>query len=795
MSYILWFDAIRLTDNARVGGKNSSLGEMIYGLTSHNILVPQGFAITVDAYTDFLHSCTHYAAICNLLEQLANTPTLEAVHSTSRTIREYLEHSTMPVELVEAISTSYRTLSEKYGSGAIAVAVRSSATAEDLPDASFAGQQETYLNIYGVDALLDACKRCFASLFTERALIYRQERSIDHMAVGLSIGVQKMVRSDLACAGVAFSLEPESGFHDFITINGAYGLGELVVQGHTTPDEYTVHKKTLALGYRPLIQKKLGRSTKKLMFNSHGTGIIQVPVEPADQQKFCLTDQEVLELASSVHRIEEYYSKLAGRLMPMDIEWAKDGLDNKLYIVQARPETVHSRVTTHMLRQYTVDKASVDKAPIAYGQSVGHAMVTGIARVITSIDQAHELKPGEILVTVMTDPDWGPAMRRAAGIITDQGGRTCHAAIVSRELGKPAIIGTGNGTTVLHTGDTITIDTHQGSTGFIYPGALDFSYQDISLEHQAVPPVPIMLNIGDPAQASTLQQLPVAGVGLARLEFIISQYIGIHPNACLDQHLLPEALRKKIAERSYGYATPREFFVETLASGIGMIAGAFYPRPVIIRLSDFKSNEYRNLLGGELFEQVEENPMLGLRGASRYYSPQFHDAFLLEVAAIRKNLDMFGFTNIALMVPFVRTVTEAARVKDILAQQGLIRGKRDTKLYMMCEIPSNVLLMDKFCAYFDGFSIGSNDLTQLTLGVDRDAGHLATLFDERDEAVKKFMSMAITTARAHKKYISICGQAPSDYPEIADFLIEQGIDAISLNSDAILPFLAKFSHT
>jgi pyruvate,water dikinase len=670
--------------------------------------------------------------------------------------------------------------------------VRSSATAEDLPTASFAGQQETYLNVHDDEELLRACQKCFASLFTDRAIIYRIEKGFDHFKVALSIGVQKMIRSDLACSGVMFTLDPETGFKDVVTINASYGLGESIVQGLVTPDEYVVHKPTFQAGFKSIIKKYVGAKQAKMIYTDSAELIKTVPVSSQQQHEFVLTDDEILELAQFSLIIEREYSALKKSWTPMDIEWAKDGIDGKLYIIQARPETVQARKDNNVLLQYRLKDLAHNAKPLVTGQSIGQKIATGAVRVIHNVTEIAQLQEGEILVTQMTDPDWVPAMRKAAGIITDHGGRTCHAAIVSRELGLAALVGAGNATELLQNEENVTLDCSRGAIGAVYKGILPFTTTKIKLSTLPKPCVPYMVNIADPDSAFECSFLPVAGVGLARVEFIISNTIKIHPMALIHPDKITDAAtQKKIDELTEGYTDKKSFFVDSLSQGIGMIAAGFYPRPVIVRFSDFKTNEYRNLIGGIYFEPEEENPMLGFRGASRYYNERYKDAFALECAALKKARDVMGLTNIIIMVPFVRTTQEAQAVMREMKVHGLVRGKNNLKVYMMCELPANVVLMQKFSKYFDGFSIGSNDLTQFTLGVDRDSQMLADLFDERDEAVKEMLKLAIAGARKNKKSIGICGQAPSDYPELLPFLINCGISSISLNADSVIQALKK----
>ena len=715
---------------------------------------------------------------------------LEDLQQRGADIRSLISKAPLPTDLSQEILAAYKELSAQYETDTCSVAVRSSATAEDLPHASFAGQQETYLNVLSPEDLLEACANAFASLFTDRAISYRIDYGFEHMDVALSIGVQKMVRSDRATAGVLFTLDTESGFRDVIFINSSYGLGESVVKGTVSPDEFFVHKPTLREGHRALLKRRLGDKRIKVVYADGVGGTVEVDVDAEAYKAFSLTDDEVLELAGYVLTIEDHYTSLRGSWAPMDIEWAKDGDDGKLYIVQARPETVHSLRAKegYTYTEYKVDAAAVAAAKeLVVGKSVGSAMVTGTARVIADSSQMNELKEGEILITDMTDPDWEPILKRAGGVITNRGGRTCHAAIVSRELGIPAIVGAAGATESITTGSSITLDCSRGERGVVYEGAISFDVKEHTIEALPEVPAQIMVNLGDPDSAFRHAHLPVAGVGLARLEFIISSSIGVHPMALVHpEKIADEDIKQKIAERAYGYENGSAFFVDTLAREIGTIVAAFYPRPVIVRLSDFKSNEYRGLLGGEFFEPEEENPMVGFRGASRYDHDHYREAFALECAALKRVRDEMGLTNARVMVPFVRTVSEAERVVAVLESHGLGRGANGLELYMMVEVPSNVILLDQFAKHFDGFSIGSNDLTQFTLAVDRDSELIATLFDERDPAVKAMMGWAIDGAKKVGKPIGICGQAPSDFPELASFLIERGITSLSLNSDSVI---------
>jgi pyruvate, water dikinase len=801
MRYIRYFEEIGLTDVNTVGGKNGSLGEMITQLSSQGIRVPTGFAITADAYWHYLNENKLLANMKSIMRTLHNTKDLKRLHKVGSEIRKLIMHGRVPDDLAQEIITAYHKLSARYKKDTIDVAVRSSATAEDLPTASFAGQQDTFLNVVGDKSLLDACKKSMASLFTDRAIIYRIDKGFDHFKVALSIGVQKMIRSDGAVSGVAFSLDTESGFKDVVMIEASYGLGESIVQGLVTPDEYIVHKPTLVDGYASIIKKFCGDKKTKIVYG-HANVTKTVKVSDKDQHAFALTDKEILELAQFVVTIETHYSKLKEKSYfakatkdkvwsPMDIEWAKDAHDGKLYIVQARPETIYGGKNSSVLQQYVL-KSGAKKEEIVTGLSIGHKIASGVARVVKGAQDIGKIKDGDVIVTEMTDPDWVPAMKRAAGIITDSGGRTCHAAIVSRELGIPAIVGTKNGTATIKSGQMVTLDCSQGAVGAVYAGKLEYTIKKIALKNIPKPKVDIMVNIADPDSAFQTSFLPVAGVGLARMEFIITNSIKIHPMALLyPKRVLDTKIRKKIEQLTAAYNQKTKFFIERLAEGVGMIAAGFYPRPVIVRLSDFKSNEYRNLLGGSYFEPVEENPMIGFRGASRYYNDLYKEAFALECAALKRVREVMGLKNVKIMIPFVRTVQEAQAVEVQMKLHDLVRGKDGLELIMMCEVPSNVIMIEQFSRYFDGFSIGSNDLTQLVLGVDRDSTILASLFDERDEAVKRMMEMAIAGAHKQKRHIGICGQAPSDYPEVAQFLIKEGIDYLSLNVDSVLPFLMR----
>lgn len=788
MKFIKFFEEIGINDIPLVGGKNASLGEMIQKLAAKNVLVPSGFALTSDAYRLHLETNRISSAIHQLLEKL-DINNISQLETTGKSIRELIISKPLPEELISEIKEAYATIEKRYGSQCD-VAVRSSATAEDLPEASFAGQQETYLNICGEDELIIACKNAYASLFTNRAISYRTQHKFNHMQVALSVGVQKMVRSDMACSGVIFTLDTESGFKDVVFVTAAYGLGENVVQGAVNPDEFYVHKPTLKDGFKPILKKRLGKKHIKMIYtDDKKKPTVNIDVPEIERNHYALSNDEVLNLAQQAVIIEDYYSELKGTWCPMDIEWAKDGNDGKLYIVQARPETIHSRKQKETcFEEYTITKSpDLGKKLIITGKSVGRKIVTGTARIVESIAQMSQIKPGDILVADMTDPDWEPIMKVAAGIITNRGGRTCHAAIISRELGIPAIVGTSTGMTTIKSGTTITMDCSSGETGFVYDGTIPFEVKKIDTAAIKKPTVNIMMNVGNPEEAFNFAQLPHEGVGLARLEFIINNSVKLHPMSLINPEKVTAAEDKKIIEQlTAGYTDKKQFFIDKLAEEAGTIAAAFYPKPVIIRMSDFKSNEYKQLIAGSYFEPQEENPMIGFRGASRYYHEHYKPAFALECAAMKKIRNEMGLTNVILMIPFVRTVTEAQEVVKTMKEFGLTQGENGLEFYMMCEIPSNVILIDQFAKIFDGFSIGSNDLTQTILAVDRDSDLVASIFDERNEAVKIMISQAIKGAHANNRKIGICGQAPSDYPEFAQFLVELKIDSISLNPDSVL---------
>lgn len=794
MKYILWFDQISHKDVALVGGKNASLGNMFNILSSQGITVPNGFALTTEAYWHYLKTNSIEQPLDEVMKTLTDARDIQQLEAVGLKTREIMMSGSLPDDLQAEIITAYNKLSTYYNEKHVDVAVRSSATAEDLPTASFAGQQETILNVQTVEQLVESCRLCYASLYTDRAILYRHEHNFDHFHVALSIGIQKMVRSDIAASGVAFSLDPETGFKDCVTINAAWGLGESVVKGLVEPDEFIIHKPTLEQGFRPIIKKQCGEKHLKIVYADTLTRTEDVT--PELRARFTLSDENILDIARQVITIEKLYCQQSGNWTPMDVEWAQDGIDHKIYIVQARPETVHSKAEKNSSITRYILSTNQPITPLVTGLSIGQKIIHGKARIIKSISDMHTIDHGDILVTHITDPDWLPAMQQAAGIITDRGGRTCHAAIVSRELGIPALVGTHNATSQLSDGQQITLDCSQGDHGYVYEGYISYETQNITYTTLPQAPVDIMINLADPEKAFSVSFLPVKGVGLARIEFIINNSIKIHPMSLIHEDKVTDTEERTLIEQiTAQYVDKKEFFVTTLARGIGMIAAAMYPRPVLVRFSDFKTNEYRNLIGGKFFEPHEENPMLGLRGAFRYYHDSYKEAFALECQAVKMVRTVFGLTNAHIMVPFVRTAVEAGLVIKELEANGLAKGADGLKCIMMCEIPSNVIAMQSFCEYFDGFSIGSNDLTQLTLGVDRDSELLAQSFNERDPAVLLMIKMAISTAHLNNRTIGICGQAPSDYPEFARFLIEHGIDSISLNSDAVIPFLMHIANT
>ena len=775
---VIPFEQLRMTDVEQVGGKNSSLGEMISQLAGTGVRVPGGFATTAQAYRDFLAQSGLDVKINAALDAL-DVEDVNALAVCGAEIRKWIMEVPFPMDLTIAITEQYQRLVAD-STADMSFAVRSSATAEDLPDASFAGQQETFLNIVGLENILHAIKEVFASLYNDRAISYRVHKNFVHADVALSAGIQRMVRSDKGAAGVMFTLDTESGFRDAVFVTSSYGLGETVVQGAVNPDEFYVHKPMLAAGKKAVVRRNLGSKMIKMTFSTEkmaGKSVITEDVEESLRHQFSLNDEEVMELARYAMIIEAHYGR------PMDIEWGKDGIDGKLYILQARPETVQSQAHAGKVEKFKLKSFS---KVLASGRAIGQKIGVGPVRIVKDPKEMDQVKPGDVLVADMTDPNWEPVMKRASAIVTNRGGRTCHAAIIARELGIPAIVGCGDATETLTEGEIVTASCTEGDTGHVYRGSLDFEVTSRDITAMPNIPLKVMMNVGNPELAFDFAQLPNAGVGLARVEFIINNVIGIHPKAILDVDRLPSSKREEIKRRARGYASPKEFFVEKLVEGVSTIAAAFWPNPVIVRLSDFKSNEYRKLLGGELYEPEEENPMLGFRGASRYVAQSFRDCFEMECRAMKRVREEMGLTNVQLMVPFVRTVGEGKAVVDLLAEHGLVRGENELKLIMMCEIPSNALLAEQFLEHFDGFSIGSNDLTQLTLGLDRDSGLVANLFDERDPAVKMLLSMAISAANKMGKYIGICGQGPSDHPDLAEWLMDQGISSISLNPDTVV---------
>ncbi len=781
--YVRTFGEIGIEDVRLVGGKNASLGEMYRRLAPQGVRIPNGFAITAEAYRDVLDRARAWDALHETLDGLKGDD-MEDLARRGHRAREIVYGAPLPDDLRGEILEAYHALGEQYGPE-LTLAVRSSATAEDLPTASFAGQQETFLNVCGDERLLDACRRCFASLFTDRSIHYRIDQGFDHFRVALSIGVMKMVRADLAASGVLFTLDTETGFRDVVLVSAAYGLGENIVQGALDPDEFLVHKPTFASGYRAVLRRTRGSKKIKMIYAQGGTreATRNVPTPQADRDRYCLDDAEVLQLADYAVKIERHYSEKAGHLVPMDIEWGKDGLDHQLYVVQARPETVASQRRGALIEEFSLKGSG---RTLASGHAVGARIGTGVVHVVASAAHLAEFKPGEVLVTDITTPDWEPIMKRAAAIVTNRGGRTCHAAIVAREFGIPAVVGTESATEVLKTGDTVTVSCVEGDIGKIYEGALPFEVQRTDVASLSRPRTKIMVILGNPELAFQTSFLPNDGVGLARIEFIIAEYIKAHPMALLHpERVADEAERRALLQLARDYPRPAEFFIERLAEGVGTIAAAFYPKPVIVRMSDFKTNEYAGLLGGRWFEAHEENPMLGFRGASRYTHPAYAEGFALECAAMKAARERMGLTNIKLMIPFCRRVAEARGVVARMQELGLERGANGLEIYVMCEIPNNVLLIDEFSRLFDGFSIGSNDLTQLTLGVDRDSAIVAFDFDERDPGVKQMLRLAVEGCRRNRRHSGICGQAPSDYPELAEYLVRLGIDSISLNPDAL----------
>ncbi len=774
------FEQLRNTDVGSVGGKNASLGEMISQLSAKGVRVPTGFATTADAYREFLAQDGLDKKINELLDKL-NAEDTQALAICGTQIRKWIMEASFPAALNAAIAENYARLTDHSAAGTT-FAVRSSATAEDLPDASFAGQQESFLNIHGLDNITHAIKEVFASLYNDRAISYRVHKGFVHADVALSAGVQQMVRSDIGCAGVMFTIDTESGFKDVAFITSSYGLGETVVQGAVNPDEFYVHKPLLALGKPAIVRRTMGSKLIKMVFSDAtqaGKSTNTVDVDPAESEVYSLSDADILELGTYAITIENHYG------CPMDIEWGKNGLDGKLYILQARPETVKSQESLkNVTESYKLQKHSA--LPLVVGRAVTQKVGVGPVRIVLDPAQMHEVQPGDVLVADMTDPNWEPVMKRAAALVTNRGGRTCHAAIIARELGIPAIVGSVNATDLLREGEIVTVSCAEGETGFVYHGALDFEVSTQTNSALPKPPCKIMMNVGNPDMAFSFAQIPNDGVGLARLEFVINNMVGIHPKAILNAAAMPAAVQTIIKNRSRGYANPKQFYIDKVAEGVATIAAAFYPKPVIVRTSDFKSNEYKKLVGGDIYEPDEENPMIGFRGAARYMAPDFQECFAMEIEAMKKVRNEMGLTNVELMLPFVRTLDEAKSVTEIMAKHGLKRGENGLRLIMMCEIPSNALLAEQFLEYFDGFSIGSNDLTQLTLGMDRDSGILADGFDERNDAVKALLRMTIQTCNRLGKYVGICGQGPSDHPDFAEWLVAEGIQSVSLNPDTVV---------
>ncbi|MBD2178308.1 phosphoenolpyruvate synthase [Pseudanabaena sp. FACHB-1998] len=790
---VLWFDEVGISDIPLVGGKNASLGEMIRQLQPKGVNVPNGFATTAYAFRYFIEKAGLEVKLRELFADL-DIEDMNNLRDRGRMARALVLSTPFPHDLQMAIAMSYQKLCDcETSCGKEAdVAVRSSATAEDLPDASFAGQQETYLNVYGANEVVDACHRCFASLFTDRAISYRTINGFDHFDIALSVGVQKMVRSDLASSGVMFSIDTETGFKNAALITAAYGLGENVVQGAVNPDEYFVFKPTLKQGFRPILEKRLGTKEIKMVYDIGGGKLTKnIPVPVSERVKFAITDDEILKLAEWACIIEDHYSEVRGKLSPMDIEWAKDGRTGELFIVQARPETVQSQKSGNILKNYKLNGSS---DVLITGRAVGEMIGQGKANVILEVHNIEDFQAGQVLVTNKTDPDWEPIMKKASAIVTNQGGRTCHAAIIAREMGIPAIVGCGNATGVIKTGQEITICCAEGEEGKVYKGLVPFEVIETSLDNLPTLSTKILMNVGNPEEAFGLSSIPCDGVGLARMEFIIANHIKAHPLALMNFDTLEDKAAKwEISQLTARYENKADFFVDKLAHGIGTIAAAFYPKPVVVRMSDFKSNEYANLLGGRAFEPTEENPMIGWRGASRYYDPKYREAYGLECQALKRVRNDMGLTNVIPMIPFCRTPEEGRKVLAEMEKHGLKRGENGLEVYVMCEIPSNVILADEFSQVFDGFSIGSNDLTQLTLGLDRDSSLVAHIFDERNEAVKSMVRTVIQKAKANQRKIGICGQAPSDYPEFAKFLVEQGIDSISLNPDSVLKTMLELA--
>ena len=788
-AWILWFDQLGIEDVGLVGGKNASLGEMYRYLTPKGVPIPNGYAVTATAFRMFIEKSGVRAKIDTILKDL-DTKSIDNLQAKGKACRQAILAAEFPPELADAIKEGYKHLCIQYGPNTD-VAVRSSATAEDLPDASFAGQQETYLNISGDASLLEACRKCFASLFTDRAISYRADKGFDQFSIALSIGVQKMVRSDLACSGVMFSIDTESGFQNAVFVTASYGLGENIVQGAVNPDEYYVFKPTLKAGFRPLIQKTIGEKKIKMIYSSDVKKPTKnVDVAPEDQKKYVLSDDEILSLARSACTIEDHYSAKAGYFKPMDMEWAKDGKTGQLFIVQARPETIHSRSDKTKLRTYVLqEKGEV----LVTGNSVGEKIGSGKASIIKDVHNINQFKPGEVLITDMTDPDWEPIMKIASAIVTNRGGRTCHAAIISRELGIPCVVGCETATEKIPNGEIVTVDCSGGNKGQVYRGALKFTVEELDLQQVPRPKTHVMINVGNPDQAFDLSFLPNDGVGLCREEFIITSFIKVHPMALLSYEKLDAATKKTVDELTANYAKREDFYVEKLAQGMAKICAAFYPKPVIVRMADFKTNEYRGLVGGQFFEPSEDNPMMGWRGASRYYDKNYVEGFRLECLAFKRVRDEMGLTNMELMIPMCRTLTEGRNVLAEMKKHGLERGRNGLKVNVMCEVPANVILAEEFLELFDGFSIGSNDLTQFTLAVDRDSQLVSHVYDERNDAVKLLVAHAIDVCNKKGKYIGICGQAPSDYPEFAEFLVECGIQSISLNPDTVIKTRIKIA--
>ena len=789
IDYVRWFSDIRLGDVALVGGKNASLGELYSRLSKQGVRVPNGFALTAEAYRDALTATKAWERLHQLLDNL-DKRNVDVLAKRAAEAREIVHQATATGPLREQIDRAYRQLETEYRTS-VAVAVRSSATAEDLPSASFAGQHESFLNVSGTDELFEACRRCFASIFTDRAISYRVDNGFDHFKVALSVGVMKMLRSDRAASGVTFTLDTESGFRDVVFVTGVYGLGENIVQGTVDPDEFYVHKPTFSVGHRAVLSRSLGRKQLRMIYADRGGGTKNVPVHEAERERFCIADAEVLKLAGDAIRIEDHYSKSAGHPMPMDIEWAKDGEDGQLYIIQARPETVVSQRTPTGFEIYALGASGT---VLATGRAVGEKIAAGSVRVIADAHQLTDFNPGEVLVAELTTPDWEPVMKISAGIVTERGGRTCHAAIVARELGIPAVVGAAEAKKALKTGGMVTVSCAEGEIGRVYEGALPIKIAHVELSEVKRPRTEIMLNLGNPELAFRTAMLPNDGVGLARMEFIISEHIKVHPMALVspEKVVSPQA-RQEIQQLVRNYPKPADYFIEKLSEGVGMIGAAFYPKPVIVRLSDFKTNEYARLLGGEGFEPREENPMLGFRGAARYAHPAYAAGFALECAALRRVREDMGLTNVRIMVPFCRRVEEAQRVLDAMASHGLNRGENGLEIYVMCEIPNNVIQIDAFAKLFDGFSIGSNDLTQLTLGVDRDSEIVAFDFDERDPGMLEMFRLAVIGAKRNGRHVGICGEAPANYPEIARYLAQLGINSISVNPSSILRTLQAVS--